>query len=252
MGGGNLSPPNGTVRRSGSIPAWAGQPPRATAASRAATVYPRVGGATAVRQSVLLTDSGLSPRGRGNRPDGAVAALCLGSIPAWAGQPQGEESRGQTREVYPRVGGATTERRAPRWLFFGLSPRGRGNRPASVPCLRQARSIPAWAGQPQSLPSCRPILWVYPRVGGATLGRTPEAVRDEGLSPRGRGNLRGTEHPLTWSRSIPAWAGQPLRGRRRPLVFRVYPRVGGATVLHGPPLEFMHGLSPRGRGNPSP
>ena len=49
--------------------------------------------------------------------------------------------------------------------------------------------------------------------------------------------------------SIPAWAGEPyppLRGRESR---RVYPRVGGGTLLDLDVIGTADGLSPCGRGN---
>ena len=55
--------------------------------------------------------------------------------------------------------------------------------------------------------------------------------------------------PTLPNRSIPAWAGEPLRSYPRCGSNPVYPRVGGGTL----PPRRMHwhglGLSPRGRGN---
>ena len=212
-----------------SIPAWAGQPGRRCGPAPTTWVYPRVGGATAVRQSVLLTDSGLSPRGRGNRPDGAVAALCLGSIPAWAGQPRREGRLDGYFSVYPRVGGATGQHRCRACGRQGLSPRGRGNLPGPVGCPSAGRSIPAWAGQPTRHGTSSNMVKVYPRVGGATSSRTPTATGISGLSPRGRGNRTAWPTVRIHARSIPAWAGQPLAKLAVGGLLGVYPRVGGAT-----------------------
>jgi len=50
-------------------------------------------------------------------------------------------------------------------------------------------------------------------------------------------------------RTIPAWAGEPLKVFASGMTFRDYPRVGGGT--HSILLQSIHllGLSPRGRGN---
>ena len=51
---------------------------------------------------------------------------------------------------------------------------------------------------------------VYPRVGGETAEATRRAVtRDQGLSPRGRGNHGVQCWAANKSGSIPAWAGKP-------------------------------------------
>ena len=51
---------------SGSIPAWAGEPPLDRCISTATTVYPRVGGGTVKKVDPQSMRTGLSPRGRGN------------------------------------------------------------------------------------------------------------------------------------------------------------------------------------------
>ena len=67
----------------------------------------------------------------------------------------------------------------------------------------------------------------------------------DGLSPRGRGNLRRPRACPSPSGSIPAWAGEPI-----PIVPEsVYPRVGGGTFHRRKLVPASAGLSPRGRGN---
>ena len=131
----------------------------------------------------------------------------------------------------------------------GLSPRGRGNPPGGDQGQRVPGSIPAWAGQPRKEWRRLGRYPVYPRVGGAT-GRDRDHVDlRSGLSPRGRGNRHHKAAPHTRVRSIPAWAGQPMRRTVGDTVHRVYPRVGGATVSNCPLYQRCQGLSPRGRGN---
>ena len=72
-----------------------------------------------------------------------------------------------------------------------------------------------------------------------------------GLSPRGRGNQGAIVKGLVWLlRSIPAWAGEPLASALPDMVYaKVYPRVGGGTVMDGVSVCASSGLSPRGRGS---
>ncbi len=93
---------------------------------------------------------------------------------------------------------------------------------------------------------------VYPRVGGGTRRSKicPECRR--GLSPRGRGNPIVDTPDGPRERSIPAWAGEPDAGGYHGDSSEVYPRVGGGTGYHGDSSDWVEGLSPRGRGNPSP
>ena len=96
-----------SVRRTGSTPAWAGQPSRSTTAPRVRSVYPRVGGATFAIPFLSPPLAGLPPRGRGNHLVITVLNHASGSTPAWAGQPHWSGREGSWPWVYPRVGGAT-------------------------------------------------------------------------------------------------------------------------------------------------
>ena len=171
-----------------SIPAWAGEPLFAARAARRAAVYPRVGGGTGEIVVGQLRCIGLSPRGRGNRFFSAFGNGLIGSIPAWAGEPSDRASCGISPGVYPRVGGGTSGIAGAEPKYWGLSPRGRGNRPQTGEKLLYVRSIPAWAGEPRPLSLARPIVRVYPRVGGGTGARGLGRSTRGGLSPRGRGN----------------------------------------------------------------
>ena len=151
--------------------------------------------------------------------------------------------------VYPRVGGGTGVCPVGSLSRLGLSPRGRGNLTPRGSRTGRDGSIPAWAGEPTSKSPPAMRKGVYPRVGGGTVLQGIEAVRQAGLSPRGRGNLAGARRRAGQGGSIPAWAGEPRRPGRVIRVAPVYPRVGGGTRCEvcGHPAE--KGLSPRGRGN---
>ena len=51
------------------------------------------------------------------------------------------------------------------------------------------------------------------------------------------------------TRSIPAWAGEPLTPYSCPFRIWIYPRVGGGTCPVATWPSCRCGLSPRGRGN---
>ena len=233
-----------------SIPAWAGQPQRRRTPFHSGPVYPRVGGATTAKFRTRSSSSGLSPRGRGNQLRHAGIKPHSGSIPAWAGQPLPGAALSGADGVYPRVGGATATLPYHSWYCWGLSPRGRGNRRLASASAIPARSIPAWAGQPEKYGLKDVTIQVYPRVGGATFVEYSDGLVYRGLSPRGRGNRDVQLHAGVRRGSIPAWAGQPLSALRSDHEVQVYPRVGGATLAMFPATGFVMGLSPRGRGNP--
>ena len=134
-------------------------------------------------------------------------------------------------------------------MYEGLSPRGRGNPfPSNLP-KTLVRSIPAWAGKPEgtnkTLLTCR----VYPRVGGETWTGHELLSDEDGLSPRGRGNLSSIANRSPGWRSIPAWAGKPENDLAGIDAIGVYPRVGGETPKWKKKGQHDSGLSPRGRGN---
>ena len=191
------------------------------------------------------------------------------SIPAWAGEPSFRSALCRATPVYPRVGGGTNIGRVGLAGNHGLSPRGRGNLVERSRIAAEARSIPAWAGEPPSRMSSPAAVSVYPRVGGGTTSTLRRRQAAPGLSPRGRGNPSSVRPHTPCARSIPAWAGEPMlqstpgdqtavypRVGGEPIVLLshvrllwVYPRVGGGTVSSTCLAASRLGLSPRGRGN---
>ena len=111
----------------GSIPAYAGEPNWGKQMAQALPVYPRVCGGTRRFNAPARNAGGLSPRMRGNlqiqraviaaagsipayagEPDGETAARCYyGSIPAYAGEPSAPWPAEICITVYPRVCGGT-------------------------------------------------------------------------------------------------------------------------------------------------
>ena len=132
---------------------------------------------------------------------------------------------------------------------IGLSPRVRGNPPATPSAWPPARSIPACAGEPPPLRPLTAPTRVYPRVCGGTSRRARLSRRLMGLSPRVRGNPGVCADCRTAGGSIPACAGEPLQAVASPARSTVYPRVCGGTGSAGIPCAGLSGLSPRVRGN---
>ena len=134
----------------------------------------------------------------------------------------------------------------------GLSPRVRGN-PRSHPIpAKMAGSIPACAGEPESMALCNAAGRVYPRVCGGTVTAWADSLPPKGLSPRVRGNHDGQGACDDEDGSIPACAGEPHRTPIGRTTRRVYPRVCGGTGAFQPHQTGQGGLSPRVRGNRRP
>ena len=74
-------------------------------------------------------------------------------------------------------------------------------------------------------------------------------MTQHGLSPRGRGNPSRSQAEAKVTRSIPAWAGEPILEGVQFINQEVYPRVGGGTWAEHMTRTDPEGLSPRGRGN---
>ena len=71
----------------GSIPAYAGEPGKSARCRLLTEVYPRVCGGTLVAQPPVGVIQGLSPRMRGNLSRRRCSPARMGSIPAYAGEP---------------------------------------------------------------------------------------------------------------------------------------------------------------------
>ncbi len=84
---------------------------------------------------------------------------------------------------------------------------------------------------------------------GGTGCRKNATLRQQGLSPRVRGNLRLPPRQCRPSGSIPACAGEPSHCWYCSTHCRVYPRVCGGTCKVAFRLVNATGLSPRVRGN---
>ena len=284
------APPDCVVARS--IPARAGEPVHDRSHVRDYRVYPRACGGTSCPGFGSATATGLSPRVRGNRFPHGQFYIRTRSIPARAGEPVHDRSHVRDYRVYPRACGGTSCPGFGSATATGLSPRVRGNRIAGRLKPEHHRSIPARAGEPAQRSASMSICWVYPRACGEpdqdrssqdqcevyprACGGTPGTItqgdHDRGLSPRVRGNRRGTYRRAGPGRSIPARAGEPppstsTRGRGRVYpracgeppgrvytreALLVYPRACGGTCTRMRMVSAWAGLSPRVRGNHVP
>ena len=91
---------------------------------------------------------------------------------------------------------------------------------------------------------------VYPRVCGGSVYDEGATAWMEGLSPRVRGKRRPAAELTKLTRSIPACAGEAVRGASPAQRGKVYPRVCGGSGLARLIRTWNCGLSPRVRGKP--
>ena len=135
-------------RRTGSIPARAGEPCTPGRSARWRRVYPRTCGGTSDSPGSTESPGGLSPHVRGNQLHWSPLVASLRSIPARAGEPRFFSPCDRSGEVYPRTCGGTMRAKTPEHVAEGLSPHVRGNPPDGRTTLAGLGSIPARAGEP--------------------------------------------------------------------------------------------------------
>ena len=246
---GNPPPREVVMSSKRSIPACAGEPLTGWGTGWGTEVYPRVCGGTVVKRLGHVNRIGLSLRVRGNLPQPVKPAAYPGSIPACAGEPGWGTDLTPATGVYPRVCGGTGCGGGNGALPGGLSPRVRGNPPATGWGTGWRGSIPACAGEPATAKCLKEMWAVYPRVCGGTRAPRDPGYDLLGLSPRVRGNHHHRGRAGRPGRSIPACAGEP--GPSSLLLWRVevYPRVCGGTGQLSHSKVVQQGLSPRVRGN---
>ena len=151
------------------------------------------------------------------------------SIPAYAGDPAENPLRYPCYPVYPRLrGGSGARRRAANWRW-GLSPPTRGIPMDDYQSVSNARSIPAYAGDPRIGAVIQDVQRVYPRLRGGSSELARSNACANGLSPPTRGiQFGGSEYHCIIG-SIPAYAGDPNRARIALVHSRVYPRLRGGS-----------------------
>ncbi len=240
------------LSETGSIPAPAGEPRRATGKSTCCTVHPRAcGGAITVREAAIL-QSGPSPRLRGSRQLRRAERAVDRSIPAPAGEPYAGGLSRLGNAVHPRACGGAGYCAHGRPPERGPSPRLRGSHRGGARNPLREGSIPAPAGEPRPAGPGPHPAWVHPRACGGAHWRPPSPSHSRGPSPRLRGSPSRERPPACNNGSIPAPAGEPLSRRCRLTSPRVHPRAcGGACQASTGKLASV-GPSPRLRGSPAP
>ena len=152
---------------SGIIPAYAGNTCVVVQALVWAWDHPRVCGEHGLRDSILATSPGSSPRMRGTLVAKATEGMGYGIIPAYAGNTQRSTSKPLPPRDHPRVCGehhCMTPTSADSW---GSSPRMRGTRHPMARFGSNPGIIPAYAGN--------------------TFNAVRNATSPQGSSPRMRG-----------------------------------------------------------------
>ena len=112
--------------------------------------------------------AGLSPLTRGNRVDRWRLLVCLGPIPAHAGEPVSTLAPSYAIRAYPRSRGGTYVVAVLHKHVKGLSPLTRGNLSRAPGTSRVLGPIPAHAGEPRLPVMSNRYCRAYPRSRGGT------------------------------------------------------------------------------------
>jgi len=171
-------------------------------------------------------------------------------IPAPAGNPTDRFRSRELQSVHPRACGEPEICAAAICPVTGSSPRLRGTRCYRLLLARDARFIPAPAGNPPRRSLHARSGAVHPRACGEPKIQSAIGHPSHGSSPRLRGTHRRPLGVLRRTRFIPAPAGNPdyftwETGRNT-----VHPRACGEPSSTACPWWRVDGSSPRLRGTP--
>ncbi len=131
----------------------------------------------------------------------------------------------------------------------GPSPPTRGSLIVIAFIGRPARSIPAYAGEPQLGRTGRSSPEVHPRLRGGARGLRRGKSSERGPSPPTRGSPATPTRGIRWTGSIPAYAGEPRGDLVGILGFGVHPRLRGGAVKARRFNRPAEGPSPPTRGS---
>ena len=176
------------MRRTGIIPAYAGNTRGGSNATADIRDHPRVCGEHTSRNSSRRRMTGSSPRMRGTRHRRSVRSLRAGIIPAYAGNTGWYVSRYAARRDHPRVCGEHEPLLLPKLRTLGSSPRMRGTPVAKGPAMVMPRDHPRVCGE-HILSFVKSFSWLgsSPRMRG-TLGRGGARRVFRGIIPAYAGN----------------------------------------------------------------
>ena len=162
----------GSPSRSGSIPARAGETFRSRSHRIPSAVHPRACGGNRTAARVIASPCGPSPRVRGKLGSGTLCASIQGSIPARAGETQGNWHELFRTRVHPRACGGNRVSCYRLCRCRGPSPRVRGKPTWAVADISPSGSIPARAGETPGIGISGDAGTVHPRACGGNCRAT--------------------------------------------------------------------------------
>ena len=248
----------GTLNRDGRcrgrqrfIPARAGNTGDSWVFRFCAPVHPRSRGEHLTHSRLIDAGQGSSPLARGTRGQEGCRGPGRRFIPARAGNTSTALSPITGQSVHPRSRGEHHKPRVPKNWQRGSSPLARGTQIKAGKMRKQARFIPARAGNTHCRNSHHCCAAVHPRSRGEHITMLVDYKARDGSSPLARGTRFCNLIYNGNFRFIPARAGNTPRqhGRRRWIA--VHPRSRGEHANVAQDADFCTGSSPLARGTPA-
>ena len=239
-------------RRSGIIPAYAGNTHTNNRRTCDAWDHPRVCGEHLYPLSIHALTMGSSPRMRGTPIKDGRQIDGAGIIPAYAGNTCWCRRLGCRIRDHPRVCGEHSDGGRGAHNSTGSSPRMRGTLISAVNPRLDHVIIPAYAGNTGYHPARHRQTRDHPRVCGEHLRARPEGCAGWGSSPRMRGTQSVHTSRMSVHGIIPAYAGNTSFFQRSSSNYRDHPRVCGEHFPIVACCGMAWGSSPRMRGTPRP
>ena len=240
------------MRRTGPIPAGAGETLHQITRTTPCRAYPRWRGGNCACLQVVVRYLGLSPLARGKLTAPLERGLPFGPIPAGAGETFTHASSAVLSGAYPRWRGGNWHTGVAWNGSMGLSPLARGKHDPVSAVAKLTGPIPAGAGETEPSVPTALMLRAYPRWRGGNPPRNAPSAAVVGLSPLARGKHRRRWRFRAAGGPIPAGAGETPRICRRSLLTRAYPRWRGGNNDRHTRVESDGGLSPLARGKRTP
>ena len=199
-------------RRTGLIPARAGNTRRCSPRRGAEQAHPRSRGEHRHRPVLIGRRKGSSPLARGTQGFASARERLRGLIPARAGNTMRLPTMSQNLWAHPRSRGEHPPGMPAAETAGGSSPLARGTPPKCRPSPKSSGLIPARAGNTELLNFSAHGVGAHPRSRGEHRVQGGVEPRQLGSSPLARGTPVGCWHRRNPLGLIPARAGNTFVG----------------------------------------
>ena len=192
--------------------------------------------------------TGSSPLARGTRRRRHHRLHRPGLIPAHAGNTLPDSIARWWSRAHPHSHREHTKTDTTHPLRPGSSPLARGTRSPAAPLHRNARLIPARAGNTSCSICVEAATTAHPRSRGEHSGAITSPSAMVGSSPLARGTRAAEERQRIRFRLIPARAGNTFHASQNEILSAAHPRSRGEHHRAMVSVSILFGSSPLARG----